>query len=211
MISKPLKIFVWRDFIQILPRFRGVFTLMAHSFSRAPGAFPHADTLACGEQRAVRRRAREGGEEGAGRAAMGRAGQGAAHADTLAGGWRAGRGGAAGEKGWQCRQAPWGRGEGRAREGKGKAARGGSGKGGRQKNSEKSSAGRLATGPRIAYLCSRGEEAAMARPAPATKKAPMPHAPRRPAGRGGHGGRTINPTTRSYASRKTLRKAEGEE
>lgn len=185
MISKPLKIFVWRDFIQILPRFRGVFTLMAHSFSRAPGAFPHADTLACGEQRAVRRRAREGGEEGAGRAA--------------------------GEKGWQCRQAPWGRGEGRAREGKGKAARGGSGKGGRQKNSGKSSAGRLATGPRIAYLCSRGEEAAMARPAPATKKAPMPHAPRRPAGRGGHGGRTINPTTRSYASRKTLRKAEGEE
>lgn len=139
------------------------------------------------------------------------AGQEAAHADTLAGGWRAGRGGAAGEKGWQCRQAPWGRGDGRAREGKGKAARGGSGKGGRQKNSGKSSAGRLATGPRIAYLCSRGEEAAMARPAPATKKAPMPHAPRRPAGRGGHGGRTINPTTRSYASRKTLRKAEGEE
>lgn len=96
-------------------------------------------------------------------------------------------------------------------QGRGAAARGGSGSGGRQKNSGKSSAGRLATGPRIAYLCSRGEEAAMARPAPATKKAPMPHAPRRPAGRGGHGGRTINPTTRSYASRKTLRRAEGEE
>lgn len=173
MISKPLKIFVWRDFIQILPRFRGGFTLMRTVF-RAPRAHSLMPIL-----------------------------------------WRAESnglcGGSAGEKGWQCRQAPWGRGEGRARQGKGKAARGGSGKGGRQKNSGKSSAGRLATGPRIAYLCSRGEEAAMARPAPATKKAPMPHAPRRPAGRGGHGGRTINPTTRSYASRKTLRKAEGEE
>lgn len=129
--------------------------------------------------------ARAGGRGGKRRPRRHGAGQGAAHADTLAGGWRAGRGGAAGKKGGQCRQAPWGRGEGHERERKGKAARVGSGSGGRQKNSEKSSAGRLATGSRIAYLCSRGEEAAMARPAPATKKAPMPPAPRRPAGRGG--------------------------
>lgn len=197
-------------FFQILPRFRGVFTLIAHSFSRFPGAFPHADTLACGAQRAVRRRAREGGEESAGRAAMG---QGRGLLMPIP--WQ--------EDGGRGAAARRGKRAGSAAKPRGAGERGTSGRGkGRRRGSEAA----RAVGRRIARRVARvGLQrarglptfAAVERkrpwrallPPPRKHPCPPPRAGRRDGE--GHGGRTINPTTRSYASRKTLRRAEGEE
>lgn len=154
--------------------------------------------------------ARAGGEESAGRAAMG---QGRGLLMPIP--WQ--------EDGGRGAAARRGKRAGSAAKPRGAGERGTSGRGkGRRRGSEAA----RAVGRRIARRVARvGLQrarglptfAAVERkrpwrallPPPRKHPCPPPRAGRRDGE--GHGGRTINPTTRSYASRKTLRRAEGEE
>lgn len=156
----------WEFFVRFCPAFAGYSPHSAQPFAR-PLRIPSCRYF--GVWGATGQGWARAGEEGKGRgpAAMG---QGDGLLMPIP--WQEGGGG---------RLSPWrgeqsgsararraagerGRGEGHARGQGGKRRRGGSDPVGRQKNSVKSSAGRLAIGSRIVYLCSRGEEAAASAP-----------------------------------------------
>lgn len=152
----------WEFFVRFCPAFAGYSPHSAQPFAR-PLRIPSCRYF--GVWGATGQGWARTGEEGKRAWASCRgAGRWAAHADTLAGG----RGRKAFPVAWgavgQCAGEEGGRGDRHARGQGGRRRRGGSGPVGRQKNSVKSSAGRLAIGPRIVYLCSRGEEVAASAP-----------------------------------------------